>query len=149
MRRGEARLARTGQCPATYNRAARAEPATRHNLRMNIQRWDRIPKEQMNPSLSRQAIHTESMTVARIELKKGCLVPEHSHINEQISMIESGRLKFVLDGREIIAAAGEALAIPPNVPHSAEALEDSVAVDLFSPPRLDWLRGDDAYLRQK
>jgi quercetin dioxygenase-like cupin family protein len=116
---------------------------------MALHSWDKIPKEQMNPLLARQAIHGQTMTVARIELNKGCFVPEHSHANEQISMIEKGRLKFVLAGKEIVVAEGEALQIPPHVPHSAEALEDSVAVDLFSPPREDWIRGDDAYLRSK
>jgi quercetin dioxygenase-like cupin family protein len=86
--------------------------------------------------------------VARVYLKKGCLVPEHSHHNEQISMMEQGTLRFVLAGEELILKAGQVLRIPPHVPHSAEALEDSIAVDLFSPVREDWIRGDDAYLRK-
>ena len=57
-------------------------------------------------------------------------------------------MRFVLGGKEVILSAGETLQIPPNVPHSAEALEDAVAVDVFSPPREDWIRGDDAYLRK-
>ena len=88
------------------------------------------------------------MTVARLYLRKGSSVPEHSHHNEQISMIEQGSLKFVIGGQEIVLKAGQVLRIPPNLPHSAEAMEDSVAVDLFSPPREDWIRGDDAYLRK-
>ena len=88
------------------------------------------------------------MTVARLYLRKGSSVPEHSHHNEQISMIEQGSLKFVIAGQETVVKAGQVLRIPPNVPHSAEAMEDSVAVDLFSPPREDWIRGDDAYLRK-
>ncbi len=110
--------------------------------------WNQIEKEQLNPAFARQVIHGESMTVARVYLKKGCQVPEHSHHNEQISMLEQGTLRFVLAGKELILKAGEVLRIPPNVPHSAEALEDSVAVDLFSPIREDWIRGDDAYLRK-
>jgi quercetin dioxygenase-like cupin family protein len=115
---------------------------------MQVYEWDRIEKEQLNPLFARQVIHGDTMTVARVYLRKGCSVPEHSHHNEQISMMESGSLKFVIDGREKVLTAGEVLRIPPNAQHSAVALEDSVAVDLFSPPREDWIRGDDAYLRK-
>ncbi len=115
---------------------------------MPLYQWDRVAKEQLNPLFARQMIHGEHFTVARIELRRGCMVPEHSHHNEQFSMIERGRLKFVMDGTEIVVGPGEALHIPPNVPHSAEALEDCIATDLFIPRREDWIRGDDAYLRK-
>jgi quercetin dioxygenase-like cupin family protein len=115
---------------------------------MQLYEWNQVKKEQLNPSFARQVIHGETMTVARVYLKKGCVVPEHSHPNEQISMLEQGSLRFVIAGEEILVKAGEVLRIPPHVPHSAEALEDAVAVDLFSPVREDWIRGDDAYLRK-
>ncbi len=115
---------------------------------MHLYEWDRIEKEQMSPTFARQVIHGETMTVARVYLSKGCAVPEHSHHNEQISMLEKGALRFVIGGVEKVVKAGEVLCIPPHVPHSAEALEDSIAVDLFSPIREDWIRGDDAYLRK-
>jgi len=115
---------------------------------MQIYRWDQVENEQLSAAISRQVIHGETMTLARISLKRGSNVPEHSHHNEQISAIERGVLKFVLDGVEQILRAGEMVRIPPHVPHSVEALEDSVAVDLFSPRREDWIRGDDAYLRK-
>ena len=115
---------------------------------MQLYNWESVEKEQMNPLLARQVIHGQNMTVARLSLLKGCMVPEHSHHNEQISMLEQGVLKFVIGGVEQVVKAGEALRIPPHIPHSAEALEDSVAVDLFSPIREDWIRGDDAYLRR-
>jgi quercetin dioxygenase-like cupin family protein len=115
---------------------------------MQIYEWNRVEKEQMSPTLTRQVIHGDTMTVARLHLRKGSSVPEHSHHNEQISMIEQGSLKFVIAGHETVVKAGQVLRIPPHVPHSAEAMEDSVAVDLFSPPREDWIRGDDAYLRK-
>lgn len=115
---------------------------------MQTYEWTRIEKEQVNPKFARQVIHGETMTVARIYLAKGCFVPEHRHQNEQISMLEEGRLRFMIAGQEQVIKAGEVLRIPPLVPHSAEALEDSIAVDLFSPPREDWIRGDDAYLRR-
>ena len=115
---------------------------------MQIYDWNQVEKEQLSPTFARQVIHSDTMTVARVYLRKGCSVPEHSHHNEQISMMEQGSLKFVIDGREKVLQAGQVLRIPPHVPHSAEALEDCIAVDLFSPPREDWIRGDDAYLRK-
>ena len=115
---------------------------------METYRWDQVEKERLSDALSRQMIHGDTMTVARIDLKKGAVVPEHSHHNEQISMVERGALRFVLAGVEGIMKQGDMLKIPPHVPHSVEALEDSVAVDLFSPRREDWIRGDDAYLRK-
>ena len=115
---------------------------------MQIYEWNRVEKEQLSPAFARQVIHAATMTVARVYLRKGCSVPEHSHHNEQISMMEQGSLKFVIAGQEIVLKAGQVLRIPPNLPHSAEALEDCVATDLFSPPREDWIRGDDAYLRK-
>jgi quercetin dioxygenase-like cupin family protein len=101
----------------------------------------------MNDLVTRQVLHGDSMTLARLELKAGAFVPLHNHANEQISMIMSGALRFELGDQEVIVRAGEMLRIPGGVPHSALALEDSVAVDLFSPVREDWVRGDDAYLR--
>lgn len=115
---------------------------------MHVYEWEKIQKEQMNPLLERQVIHGDHITVARLNLKKGCSVPIHSHHNEQISMIEQGALKFMIAGVEKVVSAGQVMRIPPHVPHSAEAMMDSVAVDLFSPIREDWIRGDDAYLRK-
>jgi quercetin dioxygenase-like cupin family protein len=115
---------------------------------MQKYRWSEVKKEQINPQMSRQMIHGQTMTVARLELRKGAAVPEHSHHNEQITSLESGRMRFVLGGRELILESGESLHIPAHLPHSAEALEDCVVLDLFSPPREDWIRGDDAYLRK-
>ena len=115
---------------------------------MQVYNWAGIEKEQMSPLFARQVIHGENLTVARVYLRKGCAVPEHSHVNEQISMVEQGAIKFVMGGVERVLRAGEVLRIPPNVPHSAEAIEDCVATDLFSPCREDWIRGDDAYLRK-
>ena len=109
--------------------------------------WNALAEEALAPLLGRKMLHGKHMTVARIRLGKGAVVPEHSHPNEQISMLESGALRFVLAGEEQVLRAGDVLVIPPDVPHMVEALEDSLAVDLFSPPREDWIRGDDAYLR--
>jgi len=115
---------------------------------MQLYKWDQVPREELSPTFARQVIHADSVTVARVYLRKGGLVPEHSHHNEQISMIDRGALKFVIGGQEKIVRAGEVLRIPPHVPHSAEAVEDCAGVDIFCPVREDWKRGDDAYLRK-
>ena len=115
---------------------------------MSQPNWNTIPLEIMNPLVSRKAVHTERMTIAKIILKKGAIVPMHHHENEQITMMESGALRFEISGKEIVVRAGDVLPIPPDAPHMVEALEDSVATDLFSPRREDWIRGDDAYLRR-
>lgn len=115
---------------------------------MSLYRWNEIRKEQLNPLCARQVIHSERMTVARLYLAKGAIVPEHHHENEQITTVEQGRLKMVLNGVETLMEAAQSVVIPPNVPHWVEALEDTVAVDVFSPGREDWKRGDDAYLRK-
>jgi quercetin dioxygenase-like cupin family protein len=109
--------------------------------------WNLLEEEPLNALLGRKMIHGQHVTVARIRLQRGAVVPMHSHPNEQISMIESGALRFVISGEERVLGAGDAVVIPPDSPHRVEALEDSLAVDVFSPPREDWIRGDDAYLR--
>jgi quercetin dioxygenase-like cupin family protein len=86
--------------------------------------------------------------LARVLLKKGCVVPLHSHVNEQLSYILEGALKFWIDEKEIVVRSGEVLTIPPNMPHKAEALEDTVDLDIFHPPRADWLSKNDSYLRK-
>jgi quercetin dioxygenase-like cupin family protein len=107
-----------------------------------------IPIEHLNPLLERQFVAGEKSMLARLTLRKGCIVPLHSHENEQITYILEGALKFSLQGKDIIVHAGEILVIPSNVPHSAEALEDTIDLDLFCPPRADWISGTDAYLRK-
>ena len=115
---------------------------------MPLTDWNAIPEETLNPLFTRRMIHTKHLTIARLRLKAGCVVPEHAHHNEQVSTMEQGRLRFVIDGVEQIVGPGQSIVIPPHVRHSAEALDDCVAVDVFSPPREDWIRGDDAYLRK-
>ncbi len=109
--------------------------------------WKSVELEHLNPLLDRQMVVGEQIMVARVLLKKGCVVPEHSHHNEQVTYILEGALKFDIDGREITVRAGEVLCIPPNMPHRAEALEDTVDLDVFTPPRADWLGKTDQYLR--
>jgi len=115
---------------------------------MSIQSWREWPVEQLNPLIGRQMLHTETMTVALIILAKGALVPRHQHPNEQITNVLEGRLRFVLGDEEQIVAAGSTVLIPADLPHEVEALDDSIVLDVFSPVREDWVRGDDAYLRR-
>jgi quercetin dioxygenase-like cupin family protein len=111
-------------------------------------RWPEIPLETLSPLIARQVIHTETMTLARLYLKKGAVVPEHSHPNEQISTVVEGRLLFEIAGQTLVAVAGDSVVIPPDALHRVTAEEDAQAVDVFAPPREDWIRGDDAYLRR-
>jgi len=113
-------------------------------------RWDDIPLEQLSPLIGRRLITGDQMMIAHVHLAKGAIVPKHSHHNEQLTYLLSGRMRFWFgeDESEVIElAAGEVLTIPPHLPHKAEALEDSLDVDVFHPPRQDWLDGSDAYLR--
>jgi quercetin dioxygenase-like cupin family protein len=114
-------------------------------------RWTDIPAEALNPNLTRQFVSGSQSMIARICLKKGAIVPRHSHPNEQIAYILEGALLFLLgdesDPQRALVRAGDILVIPANLPHSAEALEDTVDIDIFAPPRQDWLDGTDGYLR--
>jgi quercetin dioxygenase-like cupin family protein len=109
--------------------------------------WTSVELEILNPLLQRQFVVGQEIMLARVLLKKGCIVPEHSHHNEQLTYIVDGALKFWIDGKEIIVSAGEVLCIPANVPHKAEALQDTVDLDIFTPPRADWIDKTDQYLR--
>ena len=109
--------------------------------------WHTIPLEDLNPLLQRQFVVGQGIMLARVLLKKGCIAPLHSHHNEQLTYIVEGALKFYIDGKEITVHAGEVLCIPSNMPHKAEALEDTVDLDVFSPPRADWINKTDQYLR--
>ena len=102
-------------------------------------RWDDLDREELSPLIGRRLITGEQMMIAHVYLAKGAIVPRHDHHNEQIS--------YILQSDVIDVAAGEVLTIPPHVAHRAEALEDVLDVDIFTPPREDWLSGDDAYLR--
>jgi quercetin dioxygenase-like cupin family protein len=117
--------------------------------------WKDVKLEQLNPTLSRRVISAEKTMVAQVYLKKGSIVVGHQHVNEQVTYILEGCLRFWIGehamnpGNDYIDIhAGEVLLIPGNVPHRAEALEDTLDLDVFNPPRADWLDGSDAYLRK-
>jgi quercetin dioxygenase-like cupin family protein len=109
--------------------------------------WKSVAVEPLNPLLGLHFVVGQNIMLARVLLKKGCIVPEHSHPNEQITFVAEGALKFWIDGQEIVVNAGEVLTIPPNMPHMAEALEDTVDFDVFNPPRADWMNKTNKYLR--
>ena len=114
-------------------------------------RWEDLPKEAVSPLLDRRLITGDRMMIAHVYLKQGCIVPKHSHENEQITYILDGELKFWIGEDEshvVHVKAGEVLTIPSNVPHKAEALVDTLDVDVFNPPRQDWIDKTDAYLRK-
>ena len=114
-------------------------------------RWEQIPKESVSAMLDRRLITGERMMLAHVYLKKGCIVPRHQHENEQLTYILEGVLRFWIgedEKEQVDVHAGEVLHIPSNVWHKAEALEDTLDVDVFSPPRQDWLDKSDTYLRR-
>jgi quercetin dioxygenase-like cupin family protein len=114
-------------------------------------RWDDLPREELNPLIGRRLIATERMMIAHVYLEQGSIVPLHDHENEQLTYILEGKLRFWLgkDEAEVVdVGAGEVLHIPSHLPHRAEAMEKTLDVDIFCPPRADWLDGSDAYLRR-
>jgi quercetin dioxygenase-like cupin family protein len=119
--------------------------------------WSTVPLEQVNPTLSRRIVTGQEVMVAHVHLKAGCVVPRHHHVNEQVTYILQGAMRLWVgdqvdsqsDADGIVLTTGELLVIPGNVPHRAVALEDTLDMDVFAPPRADWLNGTDDYLRQK
>ena len=115
-------------------------------------RWDEIPREKVTDVLDRRLITGDAIMLAHVYLKKGCIVPQHAHENEQFTYIIKGALRFWIGGdgkEELVVRTGEVLHIPSNLPHKAEALEDTLDMDIFSPPRWDWLNGTDTYFHKQ
>jgi quercetin dioxygenase-like cupin family protein len=134
----------------SHSRARRA--VTKHaasRTQLQYVPWHTVPLEDLKPLLQRQFVVGQEIMLARVLLKKGCIVPEHSHHNEQLTYVLDGALKFWIDGQEIVVHTGEVLCIPAHMPHKAEALEDTVDLDVFNPPRADWINKTDQYLRDR
>jgi len=142
-----AKMKRAKKATSRAKKSRRTTPRTAGKVELKHIPWNSIELEDLNPLLQRQFIVGQNVMVARVLLKKGCIVPEHSHHNEQITYILEGALKFWINGKEIVVNAGEVLTIPPYMPHKAEAVEDTVDLDIFSPPRADWINKTDKYLR--
>ncbi len=115
---------------------------------VKLMRWSDVPEEHLNDKLSRRVVSGEREMVAQITLKKGCVVPEHSHESEQITYVLKGELRFTIGGEEITVRGNEILHIPSKVPHEATAIEEVFELDVFSPIRQDWLDHTDDYLRR-
>src|SRR5437588_9090690 len=142
-------VSRTTKSTKSHARAQRA--VAKHaaaSAQLQYIPWHTVELENLNPLLQRQFVVGQEIMLARVLLKKGCVVPEHSHHNEQLTYILDGALKFWIDNREIVVHAGEVLCIPSNMPHKAEAMEDTVDLDIFTPPRADWIGKTDQYLRK-
>ncbi len=118
-------------------------------------KWDDIPLETVKDDITRRLFTGDRMMIAHVYLDQGAIVPKHSHDNEQLTYVLEGALRFWLgdegsdDYQELVVSAGEILFIPSNVPHRAEALEDTLDLDVFSPPRQDWLDGTDTYFHDE
>ena len=116
---------------------------------MRLFNWEEVRTEVMNPKISRKVISGDKAMVAQVFIAKDGVVPTHQHDSEQLTYIIEGALKFELEGREVVVRKGEVLHIPSNVPHRAVALEDTLDLDIFSPISVDWLTGQDGYLRRE
>ena len=121
-----------------------------HSAKPSLYRWEDIPREELVNQIGRRIVTGEKAMLAQVYLKRGSVVPMHEHPNEQLTYILEGSLRMEFsDGvPDVVVRAGEVLVIPAGVPHGAVALEDTLDLDVFSPPRQDWLEGTDAYLRQ-
>ncbi len=109
-----------------------------------LHRWDEIALEKVTEMMSQKIIAGEREMLAQIYLKRGALVPTHTHESEQMTYVLQGSLRFVVGGEEVIVREGEVLHIPARIAHQAEALEDTFELDVFSPVRADWLRDDNS-----
>ena len=117
--------------------------------RARLQRWDEIPLEKVTEMISRKVVTGEREMLAQIYLKKGCVVPMHSHESEQITYVLQGALRFLIDGEQVTVREGEVLVIPSWVEHQAEALDDTFELDVFSPIRQDWIDKTDTYFHNE
>lgn len=129
-------------------------PATLHMTDVRKLSWDDMAVEELTPLIGRRLIYTDKQMLAHVYLKQGAIVPAHDHINEQITYILSGALRFWIGEHAdnpgdtyVDVRAGDVLVIPSMVRHRAEALEDTLDVDIFNPPRQDWIDKSDDYLR--
>lgn len=156
MSRAKKKGAHKSKRAKTKPRATKKHPSLKNTVKtvanadptLKYLSWNEVALENINPLFDRQLVVGQNIMLARVLLKKGCIVPLHSHVNEQLSYILEGALKFWIDNKEIVVRAGEVLTIPPNMPHKAEALEDTVDLDIFHPPRADWINKTDSYLRK-
>lgn len=118
---------------------------------MEVLSWDKVPVEELTDKIRRQVVTGRNEMMARVLLDKGAVVHTHSHESEQITYIIEGAMRLMIGEppEEVLLKAGQFIVIPPNAPHRAEVLEDTVDIDIFSPIRQDWLDGRDTYFHKK
>ena len=109
--------------------------------------WNQVPTDELIDGIKRQVVTGEKVMIGRIVFPMGAKVPAHTHESEQITHVLKGKLRFIVEGNEVIVSEGETLSIPSNLEHSAEALEPTEEIYAFSPIRTDWLDVSDIYLR--
>jgi quercetin dioxygenase-like cupin family protein len=107
---------------------------------MEIFNWNQLASERVMETQTRKVIHTPKTTIVQVTSQKGTVVPLHHHVHEQVTLLVSGAFHYELEGRSVQLRPGDVLRIPSNVPHPAEALEDSVTLEVFVPAREDWIR---------
>src|SRR6201990_1230834 len=110
---------------------------------VRLHRWDEIALEKVTEMLSRKIVSGEREMLVQVYIKRGCLVPIHTHESEQMTYVLQGAIKFVVAGEEITVREGEVLLIPSGGEHQAEALQDTFELDLFSPVRSEWIGTSD------
>lgn len=116
-----------------------------------VTRWQDLPLQPMRGAITRRFVHSDRMMVAQVNFASGDSVPAHRHDNEQYTYVLTGALRFRFGERqdeEVVVGAGEIVLIPSGLLHSASADEDTFELDIFCPPRRDWIEGDDAYMRE-
>lgn len=113
----------------------------------SVHTWADLKDDELAPGLHRRMLSGEKLTLARFEVEKGAQVPGHRHENEQISCVLAGTVRFTLDGEDVEVKAGQVLHIPANVHHSMVALETATLLDVFAPPRYDWIQGENSYFQ--
>lgn len=114
-----------------------------------LHHWEALPGQEVAPGITRRYLTASRVTIAKFALARGSVVPAHAHENEQVSYILSGALQFHIGGQDIVVRAGGVLQIPSWVEHGVTVLEDSEALDVFSPVRQDWVDGTDTYFKKQ
>jgi len=109
---------------------------------MQAYTWESTAEEQLTDRIKRRMIVGTKEMLVRWEFRKGAVAARHSHPHEQIVMMIAGRLRLTVGDVDKVMMPGDIVVIPPDVLHEAMALEDTIVLDIFSPPREDFLSGD-------
>jgi quercetin dioxygenase-like cupin family protein len=108
--------------------------------------WDEVPVDRPAEGIERRMVWGERLMVCRLTFAPRVITAVHTHPHEQMTLVERGRVLFIVDGEERVATAGDVLHFPSNLPHGATMLDEEVVlVDIFTPVREDFLSGGGAY----